>query len=68
MQVGAKVVKNHRTWIPCEFDRWGRGQGIGKIVAPPFDLGKDWVDVRWPAGRCFEHTAGLLPAPENPQP
>ncbi len=62
-QIGDRVVKNPATWQPNEFDSWGRGQGIGVVIAPPFLLGPDEVDVRWPAGRCFEVTAGLLPAP-----
>jgi len=61
MQIGDKVVKNPNTWIASEFDAWGRGEGVGEIVQPPFDLGGDWLDVRWPAGRCFEHASGLSP-------
>ena len=68
MQVGDRVVKNPKTWTPSEFDRWGRGEGVGEIVQPPFDLDDDWVDVRWPAGRCFEHKSGLLPAMNAPSP
>ena len=66
MQVGDKVIKNPSTWTPSEFDAWGRGEGVGEIVAPPFDLGDGWVDVRWPAGRCFEHTSGLSPLTPGP--
>ena len=61
--VGDLVVPNPATWQPNDFDLWGRGVGIGVVVEPPFavdDLGM--VDVRWPTGRCFEATAGLLPA------
>jgi hypothetical protein len=56
--IGDKVVKNEETWVKNEFDSWGRGEGIGEIVAPPFDLGLD-VDVRWPSGRCFEKTTQI---------
>jgi hypothetical protein len=38
---------------------------VGVVVEPPFNLDPGEVDVRWPAGRCFESTAGLLPAPEG---
>jgi hypothetical protein len=62
-RIGDRVVKNPATWVPNAFDRWGRGIGVGVVVEPPFpidDLAS--VDVVWPAGRCFEDTAGLLPA------
>jgi hypothetical protein len=65
-RVGDRVIRNPATWVPNEFDAWGRGQGVGIVVEPPFaidDLGE--VDVRWPGGRCFEAVNGLLPATEN---
>lgn len=62
-RAGDKVVKRPETWAPNDFDRWGRGQGVGVVVEPPFTVdGVGYVDVRWPAGRCFEAVAGLLPA------
>jgi hypothetical protein len=63
--VGDKVVKNDKTWVANDFDSWGRGIGIGVVVEPPFPMADSEVDVRWPAGRCFEDTFGLLPAPET---
>jgi hypothetical protein len=60
--VGDRVVKNPETWQPNDFDSWGRGEGIGEVVEPPFPLESDSVDVRWPAGRCFEEVDGLLPS------
>ena len=60
--VGAYVQKNSETWVANDFDSWGRGQGIGQVVEPPFDLPVGEVDVRWPAGRCFEATMQLIPA------
>jgi hypothetical protein len=59
--VGDRVVKDPAGWRPNDFDSWGRGEGIGEVVEPPFPLEPDSVDVRWPAGRCFEEVAGLLP-------
>jgi len=61
--VGDRVVRNPATWQPNDFDLWGRGVGVGVVVEPPFALGPDEADVRWPGGRCFEWTAQLLPAP-----
>ncbi len=58
-KVGDKVIKNEDTWIPNNFDSWGRGIGVGTIVEPPFEMGDDEVDVRWPNGRCFEFTQQL---------
>jgi hypothetical protein len=60
-QIGDRVIKNLATWQPNEFDSWGRGEGIGIVVEPPFTL-DDSVDVRWPRGRCFELEIGLLPS------
>lgn len=60
MKVGVKVVRNPATWSVNEFDSWGRGVGIGEVVEPPHELNDDQVDVRWPAGRCFELIHGLL--------
>jgi hypothetical protein len=65
-RVGDRVIKNPATWIPNDFDAWGRGQGVGVVVEPPFaveDLSE--VDVCWPNGRCFEAIAGLLRAPTS---
>lgn len=61
-KVGDKVVKNPDTWIANDFDRWGRGEGVGVVVEPPFEMGEE-VDVRWPCGRCFERVDQLLPSP-----
>ena len=62
-EVGSFVKKNPATWVSNDFDSWGRGVGIGKVVEPPFELDpSEDVDVRWPAGRCFEKVSGLLPA------
>ncbi len=66
--VGDRVIKNPATWQPNAFDSWGRGLGVGVVVEPPFPLDPNEVDVRWPAGRCFEEAAGLLPAPAEPNP
>jgi hypothetical protein len=59
--VGARVVKNPTAWRPNDFDAWGRGLGVGVVVEPSIPLEAGWVDVRWPAGRCFEEISGLLP-------
>jgi hypothetical protein len=60
--VGGFVVKNREAWSVNDFDRWGRGVGVGVVVEPPFPMNDDEVDVRWPHGRCFEKTAELLPS------
>ncbi len=62
-RAGDRVVKNPARWQPNAFDAWGRGHGVGVVVEPPFPLGPDEVDVRWPGGRCFEAASGLLSAP-----
>lgn len=59
LPVGTRVVRQPATWQPNAFDAWGRGVGIGVVVEPPFPLDPGEVDVRWPAGRCFELQAGL---------
>lgn len=60
MKVGDKVIKNKSTWIKNDFDNWGRGEGIGTIVEPPFELRDYEVDVRWQNGRCFENVDQLI--------
>lgn len=60
LKIGDKVKKNTETWIKNDFDSWGRGEGIGEVVEPPFELEDYDVDVRWPGGRCFEKVSGLL--------
>ena len=58
--IGDKVIKNSEIWIPNEFDDWGRGIGEGIVVEPPFELDEDYIDVRWPNGRCFENKNYLI--------
>jgi hypothetical protein len=67
IRVGDRVEKNSETWQPNDFDGWGRGQGVGIVVEPPFPLDPSEVDVRWPGGRCFEAVAGLLLAQADRQ-
>ena len=58
--IGDKVIKNPKKWLPNDFDKWGRGQGVGIVVEPPFTIDNiDYVDVRWESGRCFEKISGL---------
>lgn len=63
--IGNLVKKNPDNWIVNDFDRWGRGLGIGEVVEPPFTLNENEVDVVWPAGRCFESIDQLLPASDE---
>lgn len=58
--IGDKVIKNEKTWQPNAFDAWGRGEGVGIVVEPPFELDDNEVDVRWAKGRCFEYTEQLI--------
>ncbi|MDB5312408.1 MAG: hypothetical protein JWO38_6610 [Gemmataceae bacterium] len=37
-RVGDRVANNPTTWLPNDFDSWGRGQGIGVVVESPFAL------------------------------
>lgn len=64
-KVGDFVKKNPETWVPNDFDSWGRGIGLGQVVEPPFAMEPYEVDVRWPAGRCFEFTNQLLPVSKD---
>lgn len=64
-KVGDHVIKNPATWRPSEFDSWGAGEGVGIIAEPPFALDAADVDVRWPAGRCFQREEELFPVTEN---
>jgi hypothetical protein len=64
-KVGDYVKKNLETWVPNDFDSWGRGVGIGEVVEPPFEMEANEVDVRWPGGRCFENIEQLLPAKKS---
>ncbi len=66
--IGDRVIRNPATWRPNEFDSWGRGVGVGVVIEPPFPLDPGELDVRWPAGRCFESADQLLPAPPVPEP
>lgn len=59
-KVGDKVIKNPQTWQANQFDQWGRGLGIGVVLEPPFALPDNELDVRWPAGRCFEYSVELM--------
>ncbi len=61
-KIGDFVKKNPENWVQNDFDAWGRGIGIAVVVEPPFKMGDDEVDVRWPGGRCFENISQLLPA------
>jgi hypothetical protein len=50
--------------VANEFDGWGRGVGVGVVVEGPFEVDGE-VDVRWPAGRCFERVEGLVKQESN---
>jgi len=61
LEIGDRVVKNNDTWIPNDFDSWGRGEGVGIVVEPPHPIDDDNdVDVKWPRGRCFEKINQLI--------
>lgn len=50
-RIGDRVVKDPAGWRPSEFDAWGAGVGVGEVVAV---VDAETVDVRWPAGRCYQ--------------
>tara|TARA_R110000737_G_scaffold346575_1_gene376535 strand:- start:623 stop:913 length:291 start_codon:yes stop_codon:yes gene_type:complete len=60
MKIGDIVLKNPETWVENEFDGWGRGQGEGIVIKPPFTLEPGSLDVRWETGRCFEQESQLI--------
>lgn len=63
---GDRVEKNPATWRPNTLDAWGRGEGVGVVVEPPFEIDDlELVDVRWPAGRCMEAIEGLQLASDD---
>ena len=61
--VGDKVIRNPATWQRGESDFWGRGNGVGIVIDPPFGLREGSVYVAWPLGHSFEKVDQLLPAP-----
>ena len=61
-KIGDYVKRNFETWVPNNFDVWGRWIGIGLVFEAPFSTTRNQVDVRCPGGRCFEHLVQLLPA------
>ncbi|MFT7150884.1 MAG: hypothetical protein ACI82Q_002759 [Nonlabens sp.] len=66
-KAGDFVKKNPEHWVENDFDSWGRGEGVGVVVGPPFPLEDDELDIRWPGGRCFENTSQVLPATAEEQ-
>ncbi len=63
MKIGDRVIKNPATWVPNDFDSWGRGIGVG-VILPDTDgiCDDESFDVLWPGGRCVERAIQLLPA------
>lgn len=57
---GRKVIKNSEKWVENEFDKWGRGVGIGIVVKSCFDLKEGELDIKWPSGSCFENIEEVL--------
>jgi len=55
LRAGDQVVKNPLNWKENAFDSWGRGVGVGTIV----EIVDGDVDVKWPAGKCFENPIEL---------
>lgn len=61
-KIGDKVLKNHDTWTPSDFDRWDAGVGEGVIVDMPDE---ETADVRWPTGREYRAIKELLTKPTH---
>jgi hypothetical protein len=57
-QVGDRVVKNVRRWRASDFDHWGAGEGLGEVVA----VDGHYLDIRWPAGRCYQRADEVVKA------
>ena len=55
MIINNKVIKNEKTWVPNEFDSWGRGEGTGEIISRD----GDYTEVQWPNGKHTEHISHL---------
>lgn len=55
MKVGDKVIKNVNTWIPSDFDSWGRGIGIGEVIFVDYFIG-----VQWNGDWCDEDPTQLI--------
>ena len=61
MKIGDKVVKNNKYWMASDFDWWGAGIGIGKIVQIDIDEDDKLIlDIKWPYGRCFNMSHEII--------
>lgn len=54
-KLGDRVLRNPKTWVTTEDDYWGRGWGVGRVVAT-----KPRLQVQWPAGLCVEDAEQLV--------
>ncbi len=63
------MVPNPETWQRTAADGWGRGMGIGEVVALHDGTdGDGYAEVRWPCGVCIEPLQGLWRVDEHQSP
>jgi hypothetical protein len=57
LKVNDNVIKDSINWIPSDFDKWGAGEGVGKILEI---VDEKTVDVQWDNGRAYQLNKELI--------
>ena len=61
LPLNTKVERHPDNWVPNSYDDKGRGQGIGVVCLPPFQLAENEVNVHWGNGvKCFENLDEII--------